>query len=167
MITMKKWVWLMLCLSVAPQVAAGPVNFGVGQSIIETAHSDAVGSGWDVQLGYVFTRKRAWDFGLQLQLTRQGDRDGEFASAADQAFAANAVYLSAQPDDWWLYFKGGVVHLDYRALDTDYEELGVGLGMGITYGTGDIRLHLLDYQRLRVGGDDFNVYTISFAVLLQ
>lgn len=164
---MHRYIWFSVLLSAMPPVFASSFNFGVGQSIIDGVHSEAAGSGWDVQVGYAFARKRAWDFGLQLQITRQENSDTEFTSPSDLAFSSNALYLSARPSDWWLYFKGGVVHVDYRTLAKAQEDVGLGLGAGITYGSGDIRLHLLDYQRISVGDDSFNMYTISLAVLLQ
>lgn len=157
--------FLLLALALSPQLKAGDLDLGLGLAFIDSSGGDALDLGWDLQLGYEFWQQEAWNIGLQLQLTRGITAESEVDDENDLYYSSNALYLTARPENWWLHFKAGVVQADYRMMTTGGSHTGYGLGAGLVIGSDNFRVHLLDYQRVRLGSESFDLYTISIAVL--
>jgi hypothetical protein len=161
-VTLLLGVILLACL---PAYAADPFDLGLGLGIVNATRDDSSDAGWDLQIGYEFTRVKNWNLGAQAQILRGTASLSDTTSANNLSFSSNALYLTARPDDWWFYFKGGVVDGTYRSLTDEQHTTGAAFGAGVALEYGGIRFHLIDYQRFMIGAAAFDVFTISITVL--
>jgi hypothetical protein len=156
--------WLFVAGGVQ-QAQAGQFDLGLGISGIDNPTEDAFELAWDVQAGYEFKEYKAWNFGAQIQYSRGLIAESEVDDEIDLAFTSTGLYTTARPNNWWLQFKAGVVRVDYKTMTKDSTDTGAGVGVGIVIGDENFRFHLIDYQRMFVGGESFDMYTISIGVL--
>lgn len=162
---MNKLLVFLILIAVTPQIHAESFDIGLGFSFIDAARGDGFTGGWDLQLGYEFSHPEGWNIGGQIQATTGLTNKSNFVDSTDLNYSSTALYLTARPDNWWLYFKGGAVDADFQTLNDNQHTVGVGIGTGIVYNLGGFRVHLLDYQRVFIGSEIFNVYTISITLL--
>jgi hypothetical protein len=168
---------LLLTLNVFSEARAEGFDIGVGLGFVDSGNTEAFDGGGDLQVGYEMIDTEDWNFGAQLHLikglTSQSDVEDErlvysgydTADSTVMAFDSQAFYFTARPEDWWLQFKAGIVHGDYHTVNKDVSDIGTALGVGIVLGSDDVRLHVLDFHRYQIGGDSFNVYSISIGIL--
>lgn len=162
---MNKLLIFLFLIAATPQIYAEPFDIGLGFSYIDAAQGDGFSGGWDLQLGYEFAHPEGWNIGGQIQATQGLTKKSDFVDQSDLAYSSTALYFTARPDNWWLYFKGGIVDADFQTLNDNQHTAGVGAGAGIVYNLNGFRVHLLDYQRVIVGNKSFNIYTISITLL--
>lgn len=152
-------------MSLASVARAAPLDLGVGLSYVDDLHSDALSMGWDLQVGYELERRAGWSIGWQAQLTQALDSSHDYLDETDMSYSSGGLYLTATPFKGWFYVKGGVVDARYQTITHDQHTAGVGLGAGFVVDYPEVKLHILDMQRVMVGAEGFNMYTISFTVL--
>ncbi|HEY0719980.1 MAG TPA: hypothetical protein VGE50_01875 [Gammaproteobacteria bacterium] len=144
---------------------AANLDIGLGLSFVDDIHSDALAGAWDLQVGYEFEHVPGWAIGGQLQVTQAMNPQSQPSSEKDMVYSSAGLYLTASPNKSWLYFKGGIVDSRYETIAHDQHTAGVGMGAGIVLDYPQVRLHVLDFQRLMIGSESFNMYTISLTVL--
>jgi len=154
------------CLT-TPLVQAGQYDLGLGLSFVDSSikNSDGLELGLDFQIGYEFTEVEDWNLGGQLEIMRGWSNKNEVLDETDLAFSANGIYFTARPKNWFVTFRTGIVQADYTTWTRSNSGTGFAYGLGIVIGSGDLRLHVFDYQHIKIGNDDFDMYTISVAVL--
>ncbi len=165
---MKRVIGLLVVLLLQVQVQgsqAADLDLGLGLSFVDDARSDALAADWDLQVGYEIERVPGWSIGWQAQVTQAMASQGEPADENDMVYSSAGLYLTASPNKGWFYFKGGVVDVRYETLHREGHTMGGGIGAGIVLDYPQVRLHILDVQRLLVGSESFNIYTIGFTVL--
>jgi hypothetical protein len=154
----------------AHPVSAGSFNFGVGFELVDATNFDSDDFGWSFQLGYEIKETKHWNIGLEVDLfngvTDENDINDYYADSSCMVFDSQAIYVTVRPKNWFLHFKAGVVKADYKTAFEDTDDIGLALGLSLVLGSGKLRLHLLDYQHYKIGGDSFNSISISVAVLL-
>lgn len=144
---------------------AGSFNFGAGLGFAESSSSGSLEGGWDVIAGYEKNAADGWSIGGQLHYIKGWtDKNSEFIDTR-MYFQSTALYVTARPENWWVQFSGGVVSAEYKALTIAGSGTGLAVGAGLVLGSESLRLHLLDYHRYLIGGQHFDVYSISFGVL--
>lgn len=165
---------LFLVLGTFGEAGAEVFDIGVGIGLVGTRSPERYDGFWDLQLGYEMTVTDEWNLGAQLHLikgwTSKSDVDEEKAYGDEEstfmAFDSQALYLTLRPEDWWLQFKAGPVHASYHTVNKDESSVGAGVGIGLVVPSDLVQVHMLDYHRYRVGGESFNVYSISVLILL-
>lgn len=161
---------------IGPGGAAFAEGFDLGLGLGFADHSRGFDGGWDGQLGYEFTRSEDFHVGMQWHHLNGWNGVDPQRGEDGMEFNANALFVTARPAaDYlsWVQFKAGVVSADYKIVDldplgaqvTDRSDTGFALGLGLVFGSGQFRFHLLDYEHYRVGGESFNVWGISFLLL--
>lgn len=169
---------VLLCLLTAAPALAEGFDLGVGLGFVN--HRHGFDGGWDVQVGYEFKQTERFNIGAQWQMLRGWTSEDSLGTEEGMSFRSNALYLTARPTHRgfrWLQFKAGVIHADIKIAEFDYTaggvrirsdqngSTGVGAGLGVVLGSDSLRLHLLDYQRYLIGGESFDAFGISLAVL--
>ena len=154
-----------------PTVAwAGSFNVGAGLAFVDGANLDGFDGGWDLQFGYEAKETTHWGLGVQLHLLKGWTSKSDVEAESDMSFRSTAVYFTARPmAHWarWLQLKAGIAKADYVTAEADNDGTGTALGVGVVLGSEKVQWHLLDYQRYAISGDQFNVYSISLAVLFH
>lgn len=160
-------VWLvgLLLLATSAVQAAGKVDFGLGLSFVDDLRSEALAGAWDLQVGYEVENISGWNIGWQLQATQESSSRSEFYDETDMAYSSTGLYLTASPYRGWFHLKGGVMDVRYQTLTRDIHSTGIGIGAGLVVDYPGLRIHLLDFQRVMVGAESFNMYTLSITVL--
>ncbi len=168
------YIALFLTLNSFSEAWAGSFDIGLGLGFTDSRSSESFDDGWDVQIGYEMIETDNWNFGTQFHLIKSWTSESDVEEARQyaydddtiMAFDSQALYLTARPENWWVHFKAGIVNADYHTIKKDVNSRGIAMGVGITLGSEDIRLHLFDFHRYKIGGDSFNIYTISAAFLI-
>jgi hypothetical protein len=149
---------------------AGSFNAGAGLAFVDGANLDGFDGGWDLQFGYEAKETTHWGLGVQLHLLKGWTSKSDVEADSDMSFRSTAVYFTARPmAPWaqWLQLKAGIANANYVTADEDNKGTGTALGVGVVLGSEKVQWHLLDYQRYAISGDQFNVYSISLAVLFH
>ena len=160
-----------------PALAEG-VDIGAGFALISQQY--AVEGGWDIQVGYEFKETEPFSIGVQWQWFKGWTSESRVGDEEGMAFRSNALYLTARPRHEslrWLQFKAGVVNANYKIAEYDSNagavvvrsdrngETGLALGLGLVFGSDNVRFHLFDYQRYSFAGESFDAFSISLMVL--
>lgn len=164
---------LFLVLGTFGKAEAEVFDVGVGIGLVDSRSPERYEGVWDLQLGYEMRMSKEWNLGAQLHLTKgwtsKSDVDEEKAYGDEtrtvMAFDSQALYLTLRPEDWWLQFKAGPVRASYHTVNKDEIAVGAGVGIGLVVPSDVIQVHMLDYHRYRVGGESFNVYSMSVLIL--
>lgn len=146
---------------------AGSFDFGLGLGFADSTDSNAFEGGWDVIAGYERDVSDGWHWGAQMHVIKGWTDKDSIVDDTGMFFRSTALYATARPEDWWLQFSGGVVSADYNSLTMDGGGTGIAMGLCIVLGDDDFRFHLLDIHRYIIGGQGFNVYSISFLILFE
>lgn len=151
-------------------VWAGSFDIGLGLGFADSQDSDGFEGGLDLQAGYERRFSDNWNLGGQIHLIHGLTSKSEIDAYSDTSmyFQSTALYATARPQNrWlkWLQLKGGIVSADYKSQTVEGSGTGVALGAGVVIGGDKVRFHVLDIYRYQVGGDSFNIYTISIAYL--
>lgn len=165
---------LFLVLGTFGEAEAEVFDVGVGVGVVGSRSPERYDGVWDLQLGYEMTMTKKWNVGAQLHFikgwTSKRDVDEERAYGDEEstvmAFDSQALYLTFRPEDWWLQFKAGPVHASYYTVNKDESAVGAAVGIGLVVPSDVIQVHMLDYHRYRVGGESFNVYSMSVLIWL-
>jgi hypothetical protein len=157
---------LSFVLACASQQAwAGSFNFGLGLGFEDSVESDDFEGGWDVIAGYERGVSDGWNIGAQMHFIKGWTDKGSVDGDTSMYFRSTALYATARPENWWLQFSGGVVAADYNSLTMEGSGVGIAAGAGIVLGNENFRFHLLDIHRYMIGGQDFNIYSLTMMVL--
>jgi hypothetical protein len=164
-------ILFLLLIACCPGFAwAGSFNAGLGFAFADARNIEGFDLGWDLQFGYEAKETTHWGLGVQLHLIKGWTSEGDVEAESDMSFSSTAVYFTARPmARWaqWLQLKAGIAKADYVTAEEDNEGTGTALGVGVVIGSEKVQWHLLDYQRYAISGDQFNVYSISLAVLFH
>lgn len=155
-------LWLLLAPAT---VSAGPVDFGAALEFVKASTFDGVDGGVGVQAGYEFAHTRHWNYGAQLAYFDGWTGRGDIQYENDLAFRSLAAYLTARPAHWPLSLRAGVVNADYKSLVRDRRTTGWAIGLSLSVGDEDWRIHLLDYEHYQFGADRFNAVGLSVGLL--
>jgi hypothetical protein len=144
-------------------------DLGVGLAFVNPGASGGSDRGFDIELGYELPEVNKMNFGAQLQLihglTSRSDVEQQraqgFSDSTVMAFDSQAFYLTLRPEDWWVQFNAGLAHAAFHTVEEDVSSTGVALGIGIMVGSGDFRLHMFDFRRYHIDGNNFNIYSFS------
>jgi hypothetical protein len=155
--------------SLLPATWAEGFDVGLGLAFVNPGASDGSDRGFDIALGYELPEVKKMNFGAQLHLIHgltpgsdvEQERAQSFSDSTVMAFDSQAFYLTVRPKDWWVQFNAGLAHANYHTVEQDASSTGVALGIGIMVGSGDFRLHMLDYHRYQIDGNNFNIYSFS------
>jgi hypothetical protein len=155
-------------------------GFDIGAGLGFVNHSQGFEGGWDVQVGYEFIQTDRFNIGVQWQWLRGWTSEDSLGTEEGMSFRSNALYLTTRPTSRalrWLQFKAGVINADYKIAEFDYDSgnvqiradrsgaTGLALGLGVVVGSDKVRIHVFDYQRFEIGGESFDTFSISLAVL--
>jgi hypothetical protein len=149
---------------------AASFNAGAGLAFVDGKNLEGFDGGWDLQFGYEAKETTHWGLGVQLHLLKGWTSKSDVEADSDMSFRSTAVYLTARPlARWaqWLQLKAGIAKANYVTAEEDNKGTGTALGVGVVLGSQKVQWHLLDYQRYAISGDQFNVYSISLAVLFH
>ncbi len=168
---------LLYALVQGPALAEG-VNIGAGFALVSQQHG--VEGGWDIQVGYEFKETEPLSIGVQWQWFKGWTSESRVGDEEGMAFRSNALYLTARPRHEslrWLQFKAGVVNANYKIAAYDSNagavvvrsdrsgETGLALGLGLVFGSDNVRFHLFDYQHYSFAGESFDAFSITLMVL--
>ena len=161
---------LIFSICFAHPVWAGPFNFGLGFEFVNATNFDGDDFGLSLQLGYEIKETKYWNLGLEVDLFNGVTDENDMGKGPScMAFDSQAIYVTARPNDWFLQFKAGVVKADYKTATKDADDIGLAFGLSLVFdifGSNKVRFHLLDYQHYKIGGDSFNSFAVSVAILL-
>jgi hypothetical protein len=149
---------------------AGAFNAGLGLVFADASNLEGFDGGWDLQFGYEAKETKYWNLGVQLHLIKGWTSEGDVEANSHMSFDSTAVYFTARPTARgarWLQLKAGIAKADYVTAEKNNKDTGTAFGVGVVIGDEKVQWHLLDYQRYTISGDQFNIYSISLAVLFH
>jgi len=154
-------VLFLLALLFSGRAAAEGVSVGLSLEFIDQASTEAVDGGFGLQAGYEFRATENWDYGVEFHYFDGWTKESELNDEFDLMFRSFGLSATARPHNWPLTFRAGVVNASYKTIYTSQSDTGYSYGFGLVIGEGNVRLHLLDYDRYKIGSESFNSYAIS------
>jgi hypothetical protein len=130
-------------------------------SVLDSLIDDKYG----LYVGKELYRTEKWFLGGQLHLVTTNDANIDDSDKI--AFDATSLFATARHRALpALQFKVGLSRAKYTNFFEDGSGSGLAYGIGLTTGNDDFRLHWLDYEVHRIGGEKFETISVNLLVVV-
>ena len=142
------------------------VEFIQQESIGSTSFFDSLlDDKYGLYAGKEFYRTEKWLLGGQFHVVRTNDADID--DSDEIAFDSTSLFATARLEALpALQFKLGLSQAKYENFFERESGLGLTYGIGLTTGNDNLRLHWLDYEVHRIGGEEFETLSVNLLVVL-
>lgn len=163
---------LLLLVTVYTPIYAGGLLLGADLKFVDGDFSDeAFDGGLAMQVGYEFNEQGNWKYGILFETLNLWNDEEDLVRAGEMMYDSKSLFATARPTNWPIIFKAGIVNADYKILLQDYTQnyrdesnTGYAYGIGLVTGSETFRFNLLDYKRIKIGGESFTSYGISVLI---